>query len=409
MLNNSKLVEILDHLDLGIVLINNSFEIVYINSYFEEITGYNVDELDNLELEFKSLIDDFENNNLNKDANKNQSNEEYFELIKLKTKDDEINNFEYEIKKLDDSSYLFKIREFNEQNNNEPVDSNVRERLEIAVEAANIGVWDYNIKTGEFYYNDKWAEMLGFDKSELKNHISTWENLVDDKDVIKIRKKFDQHLNNGDDLYYNDYQIKTKSGKAIWIRDVGKIIEKDKDGKPLRAIGVHININDYKEKEMEIRYLSFHDELTGLYNRRYLDNEMERLNSSRNYPISIIMADLDNLKMMNDNFGHDLGDQYIIKSAKIIKKVIRSEDIAVRTGGDEFAILLANTNMDEAERVCTRIRKKFKADNINQKFSIPLGISLGFYTLINPEEDIYFCYKQADKNMYRNKRAKKNR
>lgn len=113
-----------------------------------------------------------------------------------------------------------------------------------------------------------------------------------------------------------------------------------------------------KITENRLEYLSFHDELTALYNRRYFENELEKFNQSRKLPISIIIGDLDNLKYINDNFGHKTGDKYLVKAAKIMKDNFRNEDIIARIGGDEFAAILPDTNTETAAKISERIRSE---------------------------------------------------
>jgi diguanylate cyclase (GGDEF)-like protein len=144
-----------------------------------------------------------------------------------------------------------------------------------------------------------------------------------------------------------------------------------------------INVTKKIKRQKEIEYLSFHDELTGLYNRHYLQEELKKLNKSRKYPISIIIGDLDNLKAINDNFGHLAGDKYIKKAANIIKSLLRKEDIIARVGGDEFVIVLPNTTNKTAESITKRIREKFKLENKKIDRSIKFDISLGISTAKN--------------------------
>ncbi|WP_181453831.1 GGDEF domain-containing protein [Halanaerobium saccharolyticum] len=159
-------------------------------------------------------------------------------------------------------------------------------------------------------------------------------------------------------------------------------------------------------REREIEYLSYHDSLTELYNRRYFENEMQRLDGSRRYPISIIIGDLDNLKTVNDNYGHPLGDDYLKKSAKILKDLLRGEDIIARIGGDEFAILLPETGSEGTALICDRIKKEFDRYNSANDFPIPFKISLGCATAKEKNIKLAEVYNQADKSMYKNKGRK---
>lgn len=397
--------KILDHLNVGIILVDDGGNIAYINEIITEITGYDEKEFRSRKQWCEFLIPDpKERKQVKKDFNKklNQKNH-YINIFSIKTKSGELKELEFRANLLEDNFLLINVVDVSEKILREKEIKEIKKRLEIAVEAADIGIWDWNLKTGRVYYNEKWAEMIGYQHSELKNHISTWEELVYAPDKKYIEEQLNNHLNGNEDLYYSEHRLKSKSGDLVWVRDVGKVIERDEAGRPVRAIGVHINIDNYKKREKEIEFLSFHDGLTGLYNRRYLENEMNRLNNSRQYPITIIIGDLDHLKKINDRYGHNLGDQYLIKSANILEDVLRSEDIAVRAGGDEFAILLPNTDQNIADLICNRIKDKFNKYNQKNKFPIPLSMSLGFYTLKDSEKDIYYCYNKADKEMYKNK------
>lgn len=164
--------------------------------------------------------------------------------------------------------------------------------------------------------------------------------------------------------------------------------------------------NTLKEKERIIRNKAYNDHLTGLYNRRYFEYELKRLGSSRKYPIAIIIGDLDGLKVINDNYGHKKGDQYIINAARILKSTARTEDVVARIGGDEFAIVLAKTNYKEAKRFCQRIKKNFKEFNNKQKPIVDLSISLGFELMRNDKQNLDDVFDLADRKMYFNKGRK---
>ena len=116
---------------------------------------------------------------------------------------------------------------------------------------------------------------------------------------------------------------------------------------PVRLLGCEItgyvvvfrDVTELFEKQQKIEYLSFHDELTGLYNRRYMEDSLHRLNTARNLPYTIVMLDLNNLKLMNDIFGHEMGDQLLKNAANFLRGIFRADDIICRIGGDEFCIL----------------------------------------------------------------------
>ncbi|GEM_PF-1810889 len=152
--------------------------------------------------------------------------------------------------------------------------------------------------------------------------------------------------------------------------------------------------------EERIKYLGYHDSLTDLYNRAYFEEEMERLDVKRNLPFSIIIGDLNNLKKVNDKYGHDKGDKVIKNIAKKLKENCREDDILARWGGDEFGLLLPQTDTKTAQKVMQRIH--INIANYSYK-EIDINLALGLATKTNPFEDIDEIFKEADDNMYDNK------
>lgn len=175
---------------------------------------------------------------------------------------------------------------------------------------------------------------------------------------------------------------------------------KDDKGNLIGVVFVFRDVTEERKKQEQIKYLSYHDSLTGLYNRGFFDEELKRLDTHRNLPISIIIGDVNGLKLTNDAFGHDIGDELLREMARAIKKACRKEDIIARWGGDEFIILLPRTNEKSAERVCERIKSncaKVKMADVN------FSISLGYETKASSEQQIEEVIKSAEQYMYRKK------
>lgn len=173
-----------------------------------------------------------------------------------------------------------------------------------------------------------------------------------------------------------------------------------KDGQIVGAVITFTDITELKKNEEHIKYLTRHDSLTGLYNRMFFEDELKRIDIKENLPMSIIYGDVNGLKMTNDIFGHEIGDKLLKKSAEIMKKVCRETDIIARVGGDEFTILLPNTEQSDAEKIIKRIKSEFSNEKI---IAIKASISLGCDTKISTEQDIESIIKNAEEKMYKQK------
>jgi len=161
-------------------------------------------------------------------------------------------------------------------------------------------------------------------------------------------------------------------------------------------------ISERKAAEEKMKYFSMHDPLTGLYNRTYFEEEMQRLEKEYSPDVGLIMCDVDGLKLINDSMGHDKGDSLLIATANLIRSCFRSTDIIARVGGDEFAILLPNASQELLEETYERLQEN--AVKLNQTLpGLPLSLSIGFALRTDPNTSLSQLYVEADNNMYREK------
>ncbi len=190
-----------------------------------------------------------------------------------------------------------------------------------------------------------------------------------------------------------------KNGETLPVEDSAAPI-RDERGSILGAVLVFRDYTEKKEKQERIVYLSYHDQLTGLYNRRYFEEELSRLDTERNLPFSIAMIDVNGLKLTNDAFGHLKGDELLKRVSSTIKRECRSDDIVSRIGGDEFVVLLPRTSYMEAEHIMNRI---YHAVNDEKLDSIVMSVSIGWDTKTMSDQKITDVFIKAEESMYRRK------
>ncbi|MFA6735879.1 MAG: diguanylate cyclase [Saccharofermentanales bacterium] len=176
--------------------------------------------------------------------------------------------------------------------------------------------------------------------------------------------------------------------------------------------GIILNYHDIslrKKQEEKILYLSYHDSLTGLYNRSFYEEEKKRLDTEEQLPFSVIMGDVNGLKLTNDSYGHVEGDRLLIEISRILGECCREEDIIARIGGDEFCILMPRTDLETAESICGKISEACKncQSDHESKSKIYPSISLGYASKTDIKQSIDDVLKSAEDLMYRKKLLEK--
>jgi len=166
-------------------------------------------------------------------------------------------------------------------------------------------------------------------------------------------------------------------------------------------VGTILDITERKQTEEKLRYMSTHDPLTGLYNRAYFQEEMERLEQGRQFPVSVVVFDVDRLKYVNDSQGHAAGDELLIRAALVLKGAFRAEDVVARIGGDEFAVLLPSADADVVQEALRRVIGKIEQSQ-TEDHPVPLSISFGAATASKGDR-LEEVLKLADRRMYENK------
>lgn len=201
--------------------------------------------------------------------------------------------------------------------------SKSEERYNLAVEAAELGTWDWNINTSEIIYSGRYNQMLGFDEGEIDSNYNSWEELVHPEDREFVFKKLREHLDGKSEIYKTEYRIKTKNGDWKWILDVGKIVEYDRNGKPKRAAGVHHDITERKRAELELETAKLQAERANQLKSEFLAQISHEIRSPLN-------AVLNFSQLLKSEFADNINEEVEISFSGIesaSKRVIRTVDL----------------------------------------------------------------------------------
>ena len=177
----------------------------------------------------------------------------------------------------------------------------------------------------------------------------------------------------------------------------------DAEGQIEQIVVTFIDVTVRRETEQRLTYISFHDALTGVYNRAYFEEELYRLENRRRGSVAIGIIDVDGLKRVNDTWGHSKGDELLIKAAQLLRHAVRTEDVVARIGGDEFAIILKNTEETVVTMVFERLRLALEQEKMKPEEPAPLSLSFGYAFAAGPEVSALELFETADNRMYQAK------
>ena len=250
-------------------------------------------------------------------------------------------------------------------------------------------------------YNAMYARIVGRTEEEIK--AVGWKSYTHPED-IEAELELYERFKSGDMNGYNmEKRFIKPDGEIVWANITVASLNRNRE-LDTNYLCIVEDITDRKKKEEEILYLNDHDHMTGVYNRRFLESAIEKTDKEDFLPLSVLVGDINGVKLVNDAFGHAAGDILIIETARIIQSCCRKNDILARTGGDEFVILMPRTGHEAVSGVIEEIRRKceeYNRDVFNEAYAI--NISLGHATKEKADEDFEKIKKLAEDFMYKRK------
>lgn len=313
-----------------------------------------------------------------------------------------------------------------------------KDRLELALEAAGLDLWENDLITGEVTLKaSKTFVELGFSEEEIASDLQGIYGLFHPDDLDKVKKAVDDHLSGRTPQYRCEFRLRSKSGEWVWYANYGRIMDGKSSTPGKRLIGVTFNIDDRKRREDEIEQinrqlteqnallqqlnaalalLAANDSLTGLSNRRTLMelgvNECRRAQRF-GHPLSVLVVDIDLFKAVNDEWGHLAGDRVICAVAQACRARTRQGvDTVARYGGEEFVLVLPETDTPEALRLAESLRDAVAALQVvvnDTGGTARVTVSVGVATLRQGDDRSFEdLVNQADKALYQAKETGRN-
>lgn len=287
------------------------------------------------------------------------------------------------------------------------------ERIRLAFLAANQAWFDLDVTTGEVVVSEEYPRMLGFDETSFHTDLQEWQQNIHPDDLESVMAALQECKVAGGPVSM-EYRRRHKNGSWLWLYAVGKVAEWSEQHEALRMIGIHTNIMARKKLELELEQKAYIDYLTEVNNRgHFMEQSEKELVRALRYekPLAILMLDIDFFKKINDSHGHKLGDIVLKKLADICKQTLREVDIIGRVGGEEFAILLPETDQQLAAEVAERLRAAIADTKIPMKDGLPVqfSVSIGVASLVSKDDNMDVLLNRADQALYEAKETGRNK
>ncbi|MGB9867371.1 MAG: PAS domain S-box protein [Bacillota bacterium] len=267
--------------------------------------------------------------------------------------------------------------------------------------AENVMVGVYLVQDGLLrYVNPAFASMFGYRPEEIVNKLEPLD-LIHPEDRPTVSDNMRRQLQGETETIHYAVRGLHRDGSTIIVEVLGSRAEYN--GRPC-LLGSVMDVTHRKLTEAKLEFLSTHDSLTGLYNRAFFEQKVQAWNDDpTQYPIAVIMADVNDLKYTNDTMGHHLGDETLKAAASVLRACFRSEDLVARIGGDEFAAVLPHTPAQHLPELLRRIRTAIKEHNSSSSADatvVPLSVAVGAAVAEWPKKLLVEAIRQADSNMY---------
>lgn len=395
-----RLRKLIDVAGIGIVILNQDHAVIDANQRFADMLGYTLEEL------FQLHIWDWEANMPEEEIRKEFENLEGLHII-----------FETRHRRKDGSLYDVEISAYGASFGGATGDYNasicicqdISHRKEMErplriseakyknlVENASEIILSLDEENRIEYISPNCKRLAGYEPEEVQGR------QISEFFLVEENRSLDKIFSETGEAGGEDLMVRHRDGTHHWY-NVTCTLSKDIDGTPIKICHGR-NIDERKDYEEKLHYMSTHDQLTDAYNRRFFDSFLAEEVIKKEFPFSLLVCDIDGLKAINDTYGHGVGDQIIQESAIAIQSSLKSEDLLARTGGDEFVVILPSAGEEEAKAIVYKIQQA--VDGINESTTslpVKLSVTIGTATAWDHGISIDQLLTKADQKMYEKK------
>ncbi|WP_240544473.1 HD domain-containing phosphohydrolase [Exiguobacterium algae] len=389
--------------DLECILSLETRSVLHLSKSWERILGFTLEDLENMDIRELVHPDDVEKTEASFRALKRHG-EQFRFVNRYRTVDGEYRSIEWHSKV--QGNYIYAVAK--DVTDRIQLEEKLAERDRLLTKLSDQvpgAIYQFELlpdATFNFpFFSRGLEELLGITSEEIMADADVVFSQIHPEDFPRVMRSIEKSYSELT-IWDAEFRVYTRDGRLVWILG---------SSRPEKIADHHVlwhgyigDITEKKKYEKEIEYLSYHDQLTGVKNRRYFEETLSEFDEERHFPLSLIVIDINGLKLTNDAFGHLIGDELLVKAASILKQELRVKDQVARIGGDEFVILSPDTTLEEAKQISDRLSRLFTQQTVE---GLPISASFGEAVKEDFTLSLTDVFNLAEDRMYHHKVSEK--